>query len=93
MPPLIKIGVRFPWDGQAVFSVGGRNSAVECQLPKLDVAGSIPVARSIFIFFRPWKSDCLEKPFFSLQSVRQCVRKRENHRRVLMSGLKPTFFF
>ena len=24
----------------------GRNSAVECQLPKLDVAGSIPVARS-----------------------------------------------
>ena len=26
--------------------VSGRNSAVECQLPKLDVAGSIPVARS-----------------------------------------------
>jgi hypothetical protein len=26
----------------------GRNSMVECQLPKLDVAGSIPVARSIF---------------------------------------------
>ena len=24
----------------------GRNSAVECQLPKLNVAGSIPVARS-----------------------------------------------
>jgi hypothetical protein len=24
----------------------GRNSAVECQLPKLDVTGSIPVARS-----------------------------------------------
>jgi hypothetical protein len=28
--------------------VGGSNSAVECQLPKLDVAGSIPVSRSIF---------------------------------------------
>ncbi len=28
-------------------SVCGRNSAAECQLPKLDVAGSIPVARSI----------------------------------------------
>ena len=28
--------------------LGGRNSAVECQLPKLDVAGSIPVARSNF---------------------------------------------
>jgi hypothetical protein len=27
----------------------GRNSAVECQLPKLDVAGSIPVARSRII--------------------------------------------
>ena len=26
----------------------GSNSAVECQLPKLDVAGSIPVSRSIF---------------------------------------------
>ena len=24
----------------------GSNSAVECQLPKLDVAGSIPVSRS-----------------------------------------------
>ena len=27
-------------------ALSGRNSAVECQLPKLDVAGSIPVARS-----------------------------------------------
>ena len=26
--------------------MGGSNSAVECQLPKLDVAGSIPVSRS-----------------------------------------------
>jgi hypothetical protein len=26
--------------------VSGRNSVVECQLPKLDVAGSSPVARS-----------------------------------------------
>ncbi len=25
----------------------GRNSAVECQLPKLDVVGSTPIARSI----------------------------------------------
>jgi hypothetical protein len=28
--------------------LSGRNSAVECQLPKLDVAGSTPVARSKF---------------------------------------------
>ncbi len=26
---------------------GGSNSVVECQLPKLDVAGSNPVSRSI----------------------------------------------
>src|SRR5690606_408196 len=31
-------------------SLSGRNSAVECQLPKLDVAGSTPVARSITFF-------------------------------------------
>jgi hypothetical protein len=29
-------------------SACGSNSAVECQLPKLDVAGSIPVSRSIY---------------------------------------------
>ena len=28
--------------------LSGSNSAVECQLPKLDVAGSIPVSRSNF---------------------------------------------
>ncbi len=28
------------------FLKSGSNSAVECQLPKLDVAGSIPVSRS-----------------------------------------------
>ena len=27
--------------------LSGRNSAVECQLPKLDVVGSSPIARSI----------------------------------------------
>jgi hypothetical protein len=27
--------------------IRGRNSVVECQLPKLDVAGSSPVARSL----------------------------------------------
>jgi hypothetical protein len=32
-------------------AVSGSSSAVERQLPKLDVAGSIPVSRSIFIFF------------------------------------------
>ena len=39
--------------------VGGSSSAVERQLPKLDVAGSIPVSRSIlflFVFYRPFAS-------------------------------------
>jgi hypothetical protein len=31
-------------------TLSGRNSAVECQLPKLDVAGSSPVARSNYLF-------------------------------------------
>src|SRR5881296_3741632 len=50
--------------------LSGRNSAVECQLPKLDVAGSIPVARSkilllnslllkaIFLGFGPKAEKC-----------------------------------
>jgi hypothetical protein len=35
-----------PWN--QVIAERGSNSAVECQLPKLDVAGSIPVSRSMF---------------------------------------------
>ena len=31
-------------EGQTII-LSGRNSVVECQLPKLDVAGSSPVAR------------------------------------------------
>ena len=60
------MSVRFPWEGQAVFSMGGRNSAVECQLPKLDVAGSIPVARSNFIFISALEIGLPGKSFFSL---------------------------
>src|SRR5262249_5815552 len=40
-----------PWRvkcySERVHTASGGNSAVECQLPKLDVAGSIPVPRSI----------------------------------------------
>ena len=36
-----------PRVGPAVVHAGGHNSVVECQLPKLKVAGSNPVARSI----------------------------------------------
>jgi hypothetical protein len=48
-----------PWQ------LSGRNSAVECQLPKLDVAGSIPVARSKikpeFCHFYPLMQNCLKR--------------------------------
>jgi membrane-bound serine protease (ClpP class) len=37
-------------------SQGGSNSVVECQLPKLDVAGSIPVSRSNFLMLSPSES-------------------------------------
>lgn len=32
-----------------MFFMGGRNSVVECQLPKLDAVGSSPIARSMII--------------------------------------------
>jgi hypothetical protein len=42
--------------------LSGSNSAVECQLPKLDVAGSIPVSRSMFSmsYIALWNHDVLE---------------------------------
>src|SRR2546426_1175056 len=47
-------------------SSSGSNSAVECQLPKLDVAGSIPVSRSIFsITYR--NSDLRCTPKYSIK--------------------------
>ena len=45
---LIDKGVVFPYKLLLRHTLSGRNSAVECQLPKLDVTGSIPVARSKF---------------------------------------------
>jgi hypothetical protein len=36
------------FESRIVGALSGSNSAVECQLPKLDVAGSIPVSRSMF---------------------------------------------
>ena len=43
---LIKMGIRLQLYTKTAFSTCGRNSAVECQLPKLDVVGSSPIARS-----------------------------------------------
>jgi hypothetical protein len=43
---LIDKGVLIPYKFVLGGHLSGRNSAVECQLPKLDVTGSIPVARS-----------------------------------------------
>src|SRR5579859_6236159 len=36
---------------------GGSNSVVECQLPKLDVAGSIPVSRSKILSTKSFSED------------------------------------
>jgi hypothetical protein len=38
------------FQNQSVHHKSGRNSVVECQLPKLKVVGSNPIARSIFFF-------------------------------------------
>jgi hypothetical protein len=46
---LIDKGIAIPYKKSVRHALSGRNSAVECQLPKLDVTGSIPVARSIFM--------------------------------------------
>ena len=42
-------GVVIPYKLLVHHALSGRNSVVECQLPKLDVTGSTPVARSIFL--------------------------------------------
>jgi hypothetical protein len=47
--PFIDKAEVIPYKHDLYRGLSGRNSAVECQLPKLDVAGSIPVARSIFL--------------------------------------------
>ncbi len=56
--------------------IGGRNSAVECQLPKLDVVGSSPIARSIFllllftpIFLRAQVTTDIFQPFHQGQAI------------------------
>ena len=43
---IVDNGTMIPYKTLRYYTPSGRNSAVECQLPKLDVAGSTPVARS-----------------------------------------------
>jgi hypothetical protein len=58
------MGLRFRYGGCLKSFVSGRNSVVECQLPKLDVAGSSPVARSILIHSAPAGGNAVESVFF-----------------------------
>jgi hypothetical protein len=51
------------------YSLSGRNSAVECQLPKLDVTGSIPVARSKIPSQQLFKSFQAFNPFNPIPSL------------------------
>ena len=43
--------------------MSGRNSVVECQLPKLEVVGSSPIARSIFIHSASAEGNAAESVF------------------------------
>jgi hypothetical protein len=62
-----------------IAAVSGCNSVVECQLPKLDVAGSTPVTRSNFQVFALCQrcADCLPtmgpSPSLSLSCSTECV--------------------
>ena len=48
-PSHVDLGLTKPIENAAIGKVTcGSNSVVECKLPKLDVAGSIPVSRSKF---------------------------------------------
>ena len=66
---MIDKGVVIPYKTLLCRAVSGRNSAVECQLPKLDVTGSIPVARSIFLTFKPFKKFKLFKSFSTVIQI------------------------
>ena len=58
--------------------MGGRNSGVECQLPKLNVVGSSPIARSIF--YLKYQFFCGKRQLLNFDSQ-------------LWSGLCPLFYF
>jgi len=60
---LIDKGIVIPYKTLLCQALSGRNSAVECQLPKLDVTGSIPVARSNFFTFKAFKWFTSFNPF------------------------------
>ena len=67
--------------------MSGRNSVVECQLPKLDVAGSSPVARSS-------KNTVICLNLFACFVYRDMLAKYQTiDEVVLMSGPVPTFLF
>ena len=44
--PAAKYGLTFQEKALKVWGIGGNNSAVECNLAKVEVAGSNPVSRS-----------------------------------------------
>jgi hypothetical protein len=64
---------------KAFRSVSGSSSAVERQLPKLDVAGSIPVSRSILPIVR-------KSPKFVLHLDSNCMTLGVSHEKTKSSG-------
>ncbi len=79
----------------------GSNSAVECQLPKLDVAGSIPVSRSIQEQIPqglsvPVESRCeaccsLVAPRLNVFSIAEHHRLRRHYRTWRSEGIKLSY--
>jgi hypothetical protein len=73
-----------------VFDTSGCNSAVECQLPKLNVAGSIPVTRSLNFLF----TDTEENELLTKETDKATVTDDETVRRnfrIHISDLPPFF--
>src|SRR3970040_1738885 len=61
--------------------VSGSNSAVECQLPKLDVAGSIPVSRSL--------TSTTWKPLFAVLHQNYIINGKLSLQKRIQAGHQP----
>jgi hypothetical protein len=59
--------------------LSGRNSAVECQLPKLDVTGSIPVARSKILSWNQKRLKAMAVAFSS--KPEKCPKRAQGKRK------------
>ena len=78
------------FQNQSVHHKSGRNSVAECQLPKLKVVGSNPIARSILIRRKEKGPRSLQGPFFVAAAWSARHRPPPNRQRVSMSRMRGT---